>query len=73
MFPEISKFGVKSKELSKLIAKYEHIYVYLSSNYGIVGEYHLRICFANPRDLLEILIKRLRRFVNNWDNIYTMR
>jgi len=68
LFPDVSGFGVKSKELSELLAKSERVFVYPGSNYGISGEYHIRICFASTRTLLEELVRRLTRFVHNWEN-----
>ena len=63
VFPDISEFGISSKEFVKSLAKSEKVFVYPGSIYGSLGENHIRISFAVKLNILKELIHRLKRYI----------
>jgi len=62
-FPNVSTFGIPTKELTEEILEKTHVACEAGSFYGDCGEGHLRICFgAELYDRLELAMDKLAEF-----------
>lgn len=62
-FPDVSKFGLTSKEFAMRLVEEENVAVVPGDAFGASGEGCVRACYATSRRKLEIALERLERFV----------
>jgi aminotransferase len=65
LFPEISSFGKPSAKFAMELFLAEKVRGAAGSNYGKMGEGHIRFALVRPIEDLEEVCVRLERFVNN--------
>jgi len=61
-FPDISSFGLTSKEFADRLLDEEGVALAWGTSFGIYGEGHIRISYATSLDNLKEAIIRLKRF-----------
>ena len=61
-FPDISSFGLSSKEFADRILEEEGIALAWGTSFGEYGEGHIRISYATSLENLKEAVKRLKRF-----------
>jgi aspartate/methionine/tyrosine aminotransferase len=61
-FPNVSSFGIPSKELSLRILTKAGVAVLSGTDFGPHGEGYLRLCYANSLENIERALDRLRTF-----------
>jgi aminotransferase len=64
LFPDVSSFGLSSKEFAFRLLQEENVAVVPGSAFGKSGEGCVRACYATSRAELEIALERIERFVN---------
>ena len=64
-FPSIKSSGLSSKEFSLRLLQSEQVACVPGSAFGESGEGFLRCCFATGFDQLEIVMERMKRFVDS--------
>jgi len=62
-FPDISKFGLSSRDFAFRLLEEENVAVVPGTAFGISGEGCVRACYATARDQLEIALARMEQFV----------
>lgn len=62
-FPDISKFGLTSKEFAMRLVEEEDVAVVPGDAFGASGQGCVRACYATSREQLEIALERIERFV----------
>ncbi|MFT5466038.1 MAG: aminotransferase [Verrucomicrobiales bacterium] len=62
-FPDVSKFGLPSKDFAMRLVQEESVAVVPGDAFGASGEGCVRACYATSRDKLEIALERIERFV----------
>ena len=68
-FPNISSFGIPSKELSMHILDQAGVALLSGTDFGKHGEGYLRLCYANSMENIERALERLTGFfaeLNGW-------
>ncbi len=63
LFPDISKFGLSSKEFALQLLESESVAVVPGNAFGPCGEGCVRACYATSRDKLETALEKIERFV----------
>ena len=61
-FPNISSFGLTSKELSMRILDEAGVALLAGTDFGPHGEGYLRLCYANSMENIELALERLAEF-----------
>lgn len=61
-FPDISSFGLSSKEFADRLLEEEGIALAWGTSFGEYGEGHIRISYATSLENLKEVVERLRRF-----------
>ena len=61
-FPNISSFGILSKELSMRILDEAGVALLSGTDFGPHGEGYLRLCYANSMENIELALERLKAF-----------
>jgi aspartate/methionine/tyrosine aminotransferase len=62
LFPNVSSFGVPSKELAMRILDESGVALLSGTDFGPHGEGYLRLCYANSMENLHIALDRLNSF-----------
>jgi aspartate/methionine/tyrosine aminotransferase len=62
LFPNVSSFGIPSKELAMRILDESGVALLSGTDFGPHGEGYLRLCYANSMENLQIALDRLRSF-----------
>lgn len=65
LFPDVSRFGLSSRDFAHGLLNAESVAVVPGSAFGSCGEGCVRACYATARDQLEIALERIERFVNS--------
>lgn len=63
LFPDISKFGLSSKDFAMKLLEQESVAMVPGNAFGQSGEGCVRACYATSRQDLEIALERLERFI----------
>jgi len=66
LFPDISATGLSSKEYCEKLLREEKVLVTPGSNYGEMGEGHVRIALVKPMSILEDAMNRIERFTRKY-------
>ena len=61
-FPDISSFGLSSKEFADRLLEEEGIALAWGTSFGEYGEGHIRISYATSLENLKEAVARLKRF-----------
>lgn len=61
-FPDISSFGLTSKEFADRLLNEEGVALAWGTSFGEYGEGHIRISYATSLENLKEAVKRIRRF-----------
>ena len=61
-FPNVSSFGLTSKELSRRILDEAGVALLSGTDFGPHGEGYLRLCYANSMENIELALERLVEF-----------
>ena len=61
-FPDISSFGITSKEFADRLLNEEGVALAWGTSFGEYGEGHIRISYATSLENLKEAVKRIRRF-----------
>ena len=61
-FPDISSFGLSSKEFADRLLEEEGIALAWGTSFGEYGEGHIRISYATSLENLKEAVERLKRF-----------
>ncbi len=64
LFPDISKFGLSSKDFAMNLLEQESVAMVPGNAFGQSGEGCVRACYATSRQELETALERLERFVS---------
>jgi len=62
VFPDISETNLKSRDYCEKLLEAEGVSVVPGSNYGDMGEGHIRLALVKPLDVLEDALNRIERF-----------
>ena len=65
LFPDISRYGLSSKEFAHGLLNSQSVAVVPGSAFGPCGEGCVRACYATARDQLEIALERIELFVKS--------
>ncbi len=65
LFPDISKFGLSSKDFAMRLLESENVAIVPGTAFGQSGEGCARACYATSRRELEIALERIERFVGS--------
>lgn len=65
LFPDISSTGLSSKKFETLLKEMKRVQVRSGTNYGEMGEGHVRIPLVHPMNILKEAMNRIDSFVNN--------
>lgn len=65
IFPSIKQFSMKSFEFANLLLEKQQVAVVPGSAFSKMGEFHIRISFANSLDILEDGLNRIENFIDN--------
>lgn len=65
LFPDISQYGLTSKDFAHRLLDSESVAVVPGTAFGACGEGCVRACYATARDQLEIALERIERFVKS--------
>lgn len=63
LFPDISRFGLSSRDFAYQLLDSESVAVVPGTAFGACAEGCVRACYATARDQLEIALERIERFV----------
>ena len=63
VFPDISKFGLSSKEFATRLLMEEQVAAVPGTAFGASGEGYLRCCYATAYDQIKEACNRMERFV----------
>ena len=63
-FPNVSVTGLNDAEFSEKLLKEEKVAVVPGSAFGSGGRNHVRICYAQPIERIEVALERMRNFVD---------
>jgi aminotransferase len=63
-FPNVSITGLSDEEFSEKLLREEKVAVVPGSAFGAGGRNHVRVCYAQPIEKIEIALERMRRFVD---------
>jgi aminotransferase len=63
VFPDISKFGLSSKEFAMQLLEQQNVAAVPGTAFGASGEGFLRCCYATAFDDLKIAMDRMEKFV----------
>jgi len=64
LFPDITKFGLSSRDFAFGLLEKESVAVVPGTAFGVSGEGCVRACYATSRAELEEALVRIERFVN---------
>lgn len=62
-FPDVSVTGLNDAEFSERLLEEEKVAVVPGSVFGSGGRNHVRICYAQPIEQIEVALERMRKFV----------
>ena len=65
VFPEVSKFGLKSKEFAMQLLEATNVAAVPGDAFGDCGEGFLRCCYATSMEQIVVAMDRMERFVRS--------
>ena len=68
VFPEISKFGLKSKEFAMRLLEATNVAAVPGDAFGECGEGFLRCCYATSMEEIVIAMDRMEQFVRSLES-----